>query len=157
MSDHPLSAVVWDYDGTLVDTRRRNMSVNRSIVQEISGEPWTSFPPLASLESYGAAQERAANWQDFYRSCFGFTDEQILLAGQRWTPHQEADPTPTPLFEGIRRAIVEVAHLPQGHRDVAEHRAAPAASRLHLGAQGRGLLRAGEEGQRDGRLATQRP
>ena len=32
----PVTAILWDFDGTLVDTRAKNMRVNRRIIEEVT-------------------------------------------------------------------------------------------------------------------------
>lgn len=33
-------AILWDFDGTLVDTRRKNFDVARAIIESITKRPW---------------------------------------------------------------------------------------------------------------------
>ena len=46
-------AVVWDFDGTLVDSSERNFRVARRIIRDALGKDETDFPFLASRRSYG--------------------------------------------------------------------------------------------------------
>ena len=110
----PLRAILWDFDGTLVDTRARNMSVNRRIVREITGRSWQDFPVLRSQSVYDAAQRAAVNWREFYRTNCGFSDDQIDGAGDRWAPYQAEDPTPVPLVEGVAKTLDGFDGLPEG-------------------------------------------
>ncbi|MGD8441206.1 MAG: HAD family hydrolase [Holophagae bacterium] len=113
LPDHPLKAVLWDFDGTMADTRRRNLSVNRRIVEEIAGTPWREIAGLSSVEAYDAAWSRVRNWQELYTTSFGLTDEQCRRAVQRWAPYQLADRTEVPLFDGVEAALDRLGHLPQ--------------------------------------------
>jgi HAD superfamily hydrolase (TIGR01549 family) len=110
----PLCAVLWDFDGTLVDTRARNLQVNRRIIGEITGRPWEQFAVLRSQEVYDAAQRAATNWREFYRDNIGLDDARIDRAGERWSAYQLADPTPVPLIEGVAEALDRLDGLPQG-------------------------------------------
>lgn len=110
----PLCAVLWDFDGTLVDTRARNLQVNRRIIGEITGRPWEQFAVLRSQEVYDAAQRAATNWREFYRDNIGLDDARIDRAGERWAPYQLEDPTPVPLAEGIAEALGRLDGLAQG-------------------------------------------
>jgi phosphoglycolate phosphatase-like HAD superfamily hydrolase len=109
----PLRAVLWDFDGTLVDTRARNMSVNRRIIAEITGRDWSEFEVMRSQEAYDRAQRGAANWREFYRTHCRLSDDDIDRAGSRWGAYQLCDPTPVPLFGGIAEALAGVDGMPQ--------------------------------------------
>jgi HAD superfamily hydrolase (TIGR01549 family) len=113
LPNHPLKAIVWDFDGTLADTRRRNLSVNRRIVQEMTGRPWQDVAGLASVEAYEAAWMRVGNWQELYTSAFGLEPEQCEEAAQRWAPYQLDARVEVPLFDGIDELLVELKAFPQ--------------------------------------------
>jgi len=110
----PACAIIWDYDGTLVDSRHRNLSVNRSIVEHLTGRPWSGFPALASVEAYDGAVARCAGWRDFYETEFRFDAPTVEAAGRLWTEYQLADETPVPLFAGVVEVLEELADLPHG-------------------------------------------
>jgi HAD superfamily hydrolase (TIGR01549 family) len=112
-STHPLKAVLWDFDGTMVDTLKRNLSVNRRIVQEMLERPWRSIPELLSIEAYRKAWRRVTNWQSLYTEVFGLSDSQVEVAAAKWAPYQLEEQTPTPLFEGLPDVIAGFDGLPQ--------------------------------------------
>jgi len=107
-------AIIWDYDGTLVDSRHRHLGVNRRILERLSGRTWTEFPALASIEAYDAAVARCTNWRDFYEHEFGLREGDLAAAGRLWTEGQRTDPTPVLPFEGVPEAVEALGHLPQG-------------------------------------------
>ena len=111
--EHRLRAVVWDFDGTLVDTRRKNMAVNRRIVCEATGRPPSDFPALRSFAAYEEALRRARNWRELYNSAFGLNGERMLAAASRWTSVQLEDRTPAPVYGGIAEALQQLSGLPQ--------------------------------------------
>ena len=108
-----IQAVIWDYDGTLVDTRRKNLQVTRALLPAVSGRPIDSFPDLASLESYQAAAREAENWRELFGRILGLNDEEVDEAGRLWTSYQLRDQTPAPFFPGISEAIAGLDGLPQ--------------------------------------------
>jgi phosphoglycolate phosphatase-like HAD superfamily hydrolase len=110
----PVRAIVWDYDGTLVDSRIKNRHVNRALVADITGRPADDFPALRSQEEYEAADSRAANWRELYLLELGLTEEQADEAGRLWASYQLQDETVTPFLEGIPEALASLGHLPQG-------------------------------------------
>lgn len=110
----PLTAVIWDYDGTLVDTREKNYRVARRIVSRMSGSPPDRFPILRSLRAYERALRRTANWRELYRQDFGFSEEETDRAGALWSDYQREDDTPAELFDGIPAVLAALDGLPQG-------------------------------------------
>jgi HAD superfamily hydrolase (TIGR01549 family) len=107
-------AVIWDFDGTLVDSREKNLSVTREIIATITSRSADSFEALASVASYKAATTRARNWRDLYASEFGFAEADIDQAGALWTEYQHRDATATPIIDGIHDTLRALNHLPHG-------------------------------------------
>lgn len=108
------NAIIWDFDGTLVDSRQKNLSVNRALIAHVTGKPADSFPLLRSQEQFEAADARSKNWRDFYLYDFGLSEEETAEAGRLWTEFQLQDKTPMPLFPGIDEAVTALGDLPQG-------------------------------------------
>ncbi len=113
LTNHPLKAVFWDFDGTLADTRLRNLSVNRRIVEDVTDRPWQDVAALTSVEAYVAAWNRVSNWQELYTSSFGLSKQECTIAAQRWAVFQLDDPTPVPLLKGIGDTLEKLRRLPQ--------------------------------------------
>ena len=110
----PACAVIWDYDGTLVDSRHRNLSVNRSIIEGLTGRSWKDFEALHSVEDYDAAVARCTNWRDFYQREFGLREDMLETAGRMWTRSHLTDETPVVPFSGVLETLQALAHLPHG-------------------------------------------
>ena len=106
------TAVIWDFDGTLVDSHPKNLRVNREIVQRITGREHSTFAALNSTEAYEQAVARSGNWRDFYAREFGFTEDDMHRAGELWPELQLADPTPQLPFDGIPEALNRMAAVP---------------------------------------------
>jgi len=107
-------AIIWDYDGTLVDSRQKNLNVSRKIVSKIlKGDP-TEIPALSSLTNYHQAHIKATNWREFYKESFGFDENQTDDAGRMWTAYQLEDQTTIPLIEGTEETIISLRGFPQG-------------------------------------------
>ncbi len=109
-----INTIIWDYDGTLVDTRHKNLNVTRRIVEVISGNDWKKYPALATVETYTYANKTSTNWRDFYTKEFGFTNDQTDNAGKAWTEYQLRDSTPTPVLAGVHEALRALGALRHG-------------------------------------------
>jgi phosphoglycolate phosphatase-like HAD superfamily hydrolase len=104
----PILAIIWDFDGTLVDTRQKNLNVNRQIVESITNRPWEEFPELRDVAAYDEAWQGFTNWRDFYGRGIGLTESDINRAAGMWTGLQLADTTEAPFFDGITTALTRL-------------------------------------------------
>lgn len=109
----PLTAVIWDFDGTLVDTTAKNLAVTRALLHEVIGPDAADVPALRDLHSYRAALRQHRGWRDFYRNDLRLTDDQALQAGSRWLEFQLRDDTRPPPIDGVPTVLEALAHLPQ--------------------------------------------
>ena len=112
-SNSNIRAIIWDYDGTLVDTRHKNLNVTQKIIEDICSENAEQFTALCSLENYHAANRYHPNWREMYRCEFNLSEDQIDAAGSMWTEYQLNDDTAVPFFDGIEdviRTLSEFAH-----------------------------------------------
>lgn len=114
MANTNINAIIWDYDGTLVDTRHKNLNVTRNIVESLINTDADTFTALQSLENYHQANRRRSNWRELYRSEFNFSESQIDAAGEMWTAYQLKDDTKVTFFEGIEEVVGELADFPHG-------------------------------------------
>ncbi len=108
------NVIIWDFDGTLVDTSNKNYRVTQRIVAEISGKPVMSFPSLNSMANYKAANARSQNWRQLYKNEFCFNDQEIDRAGRLWTEYQLADDTKPVIVDGIAAALKNLSGISQG-------------------------------------------
>ena len=114
MNSSSIKAIIWDYDGTLVDTRQKNLNVTRNIVKTLFNTEPSVYPALETLDNYDSANRKISNWREFYRQELNLSEEQIDAAGRMWTPYQLRDNTDTAIFEGIDAVIEELTGFPQG-------------------------------------------
>lgn len=106
-------AVIWDFDGTIADSRQRNYNVTLKIVETILGKKPNSFPVLSSLDSYFTAHTQTFNWREFYHDNFNLEEEQVDRAGALWTEYQLKDQTPIPLIDGVKEVMEHLSIYPQ--------------------------------------------
>ncbi len=126
-----LRAVIWDFDGTLVDSRHRNLAVTRTILEHITGRPADAIVPLRSLELYDAATRRSPNWRELYVRELGLSLGDTERAGQMWVQAQFDDPTPAVFFAGIHDVLADLDQIP--HAVVSQNSAPTIAKALDSG------------------------
>jgi HAD superfamily hydrolase (TIGR01549 family) len=113
-SNTNIRAIIWDYDGTLVDSRHKNLNVTRNIIEKIIDTDVAEFSALQSLENYYLANKKTSNWRELYRHEFNFSEEQIDEAGRLWTAYQLNDDTEATFYEGIEAVIRDLSEFHHG-------------------------------------------
>jgi len=108
------TAFVWDFDGTLVDTRERNFNVVRRLLAESFEGALDGIPALASPEIYDETNRRYSNWREVYAQEFGLDEDEVDRLGRRWSEYQHKDDTPSELFDGIGEVLLALSGAGQG-------------------------------------------
>lgn len=110
-----VDAILWDYDGTLVNSVPKNMNITKQILSviapQLAGEKLPNC--LKNEEVYHIANHQSKNWQDLYINYYGLTEAETLKAGNLWTEYQLKNSTPVELFPEIEQTINQL-YLPQG-------------------------------------------
>lgn len=108
-------AILWDYDGTLVNSVPKNIEITKQILARVAPRLAEENLPsyLKSEATYHVANHQAKNWQDLYVNFYGLTEKEMLEAGTLWTEYQLKNTTPVKLFPGIKQTIMQI-NLPQG-------------------------------------------
>ncbi len=110
-----LDAILWDYDGTLVNSVPKNIDITKQILLEVAprltGENLPDY--LKSEASYHIANHQSKNWQDLYINYYGMSKAEMLEAGTLWTEYQLKNTTPVTLFSEIKSTIDQI-QVPQG-------------------------------------------
>lgn len=110
-----IDAILWDYDGTLVNSVPKNIEITKQILNEVAprltGENLPQY--LKDEDSYHIANHESKNWQDLYVNYYGMTESEMLKAGALWAKYQLKNTTPVHLFSEIEKTIHQI-HLPQG-------------------------------------------
>ena len=111
-----LEAILWDYDGTLVNSVPKNIDITKSILAivapHLTGENFPKY--LKSESAYHEASHAAKNWQELYRYYYGMSESEVAEAGALWAEHQESNQTEVSLFEGIDNVIARYSDFPHG-------------------------------------------
>jgi len=105
-------AIIWDYDGTLVDTRAKNFNVTKRIIHRVLGVQPGEYTALRSIEDYIRATRKARNWRELYRDGFNMKEDDIDQAGSLWTEYQLSDDSDSTLFEGLDEVIRSLSRYP---------------------------------------------
>lgn len=108
------TAFIWDFDGTLADTRVRNYQIVRRLLADVSGGRLERFPALATVETYERVQRRYVNWRDLYRREFGFSDDETDRLGALWSDYQVTESTPARVFDGLVEVFTVLAQAAHG-------------------------------------------
>ena len=110
----PVTAVIWDYDGTLVDTRAKNWRITRDIVRHFTGTDPDTIESLSSLDGYTVALHHYYDWRHLYMTEFGMSEETLSEAGRLWTEYQLSDDTVSPIYAGVESVLGKLRDLPHG-------------------------------------------
>lgn len=110
-----IDAILWDYDGTLVNSVPKNMDITKQILSVVAPRlTGINLPEsLKSAQDYHIANHQAKNWQDLYVNFYGMTENEMRIAGTLWTEYQLKNNTPVKLFEEIKETVNQI-NLPQG-------------------------------------------
>ena len=113
MNKNYISAIIWDFDSTLADTKLKNMNVTKQIIKKVTGKEPNQFSIFESLEKYFYYNTRT-NWRIFYANVFSMTEFEIDEAGRLWTEYQQRDITEIKLYSGIVDIVKEFGEIPHG-------------------------------------------
>lgn len=105
-------AIIWDYDGTLFDTREKNFNVTKKIISKIKGTS-DQYSSLSSVVDYYSSHLKAVNWRDFYRNAFSLSEDEIDEAGKLWTEYQLNDNIYIAPIDGVSE-VIKSLNFPQG-------------------------------------------
>jgi len=109
-----IKVIIWDYDGTLVDTHIKNLNVTRKIIRQITGKNPEHIAALADLNNYRVVTNEAKNWRILYKNEFNLSEMEIEQAGRLWSEFQLKDKTEVPFYAGIVDVIETLAEYPHG-------------------------------------------
>ncbi len=110
-----ISAILWDYDGTLADSSKKNIEVTLEILRRFIPDVDENVPEaLSSRASYQDAYGRISDWKELYRVCYGLSNEQVYEAGKLWTPTQLKNETFSDIFDGMEIVLKEFEHIKMG-------------------------------------------
>ncbi|WP_429100401.1 HAD family hydrolase [Aeromonas veronii] len=111
-----LDAILWDYDGTLVNSVPKNIDITKQILAEVAPHLTGEHLPryLRSEAEYHHANHAAKNWQALYMDYYGLSRDEMVLAGSLWAKHQEMNRTEVLFFAGLEAVIDHFSAIPHG-------------------------------------------
>lgn len=110
-----LTAILWDYDGTLIDSAEKNRMVTMEVLRRVDPSLLTPLPTaLRSVEAYREISRQFRNWTELYEQNYHMTPEQTALAAPLWSPCQREDQTPSPLYDGLSDLLEKFRDVPMG-------------------------------------------
>jgi len=110
-----IAGILWDYDGTIVDSARKNMSVTIDVLRYFDEKIDEHLPEaLQSYEKYQEANYRYKNWKDMYAACCGFAPDEIEAAGKLWSPCQKKNTVIPDMFEGLPEVFKRLSGVKMG-------------------------------------------
>jgi HAD superfamily hydrolase (TIGR01549 family) len=112
MEQENLLAAIWDFDGTIADTRERNLDVTRAILRQLGKEP-DRYDILKDKDLYTRGILAHTDWRDFYTFELGITQEETEKMGKLWGECQLRSEVEQELYPGIDD-VIRQADLPQG-------------------------------------------
>ncbi len=109
-----IDAILWDYDGTLVNSASKNIAVTKEVLRAVAPRFTEQNLPacLQSEAGYHIANHRARNWRELYRDFYGLTAEETDVAGALWSKYQARNETPVHLYRGIAETVARLASVP---------------------------------------------
>lgn len=111
----PVGAILWDYDGTLADSSKKNIEATIEILRRFIPDVDENVPEaLASRTSYQDAYGKMSDWKELYRICYGLDDEQVKAAGAMWSEAQLSNKTFSDIFSGVPEMLAALAPIPMG-------------------------------------------
>jgi len=110
-----IHAILWDYDGTLVDSARKNMAVTVEVLRHFDKNIESHLPEaLQSYENYSKANHFYKNWRDLYMYCFHISEKDLDEAGRLWTPEQIKNPVIPDMFQGMNQLLHTLKPIKMG-------------------------------------------
>jgi HAD superfamily hydrolase (TIGR01549 family) len=113
--ENQVAAILWDYDGTLVDSARKNMKVTIEVLRHFDPDIEDHIPPaLQSYDAYQEANHRYRNWRELYTHCYGIPFDKLDEAGRLWAPEQERNKSIPDMFPGLADLLATLKGIPMG-------------------------------------------
>ncbi|MEG0614059.1 MAG: HAD-IA family hydrolase [Clostridium sp.] len=110
-----ICGIIWDYDGTIINSAKKNIEVTIEVLKHFDKEIEKHLPDaLQSYENYQKANYMYKNWRELYLKCYGLKEEQLDEAGSLWTPEQLKNKTILSMFNGMAELFQKLKPIKMG-------------------------------------------
>lgn len=110
-----INGILFDYDGTLVDSARKNMQVCIEVLKHFDPQIEEHLPSaLTSYDKYQKANHETQNWKELYVKAYGVDPVHLEEAAGLWGPEQEKNALMPEMFEGMTELIRDLKPIPLG-------------------------------------------
>ena len=97
-----IEAILWDYDGTLVDSSKKSIEVSLEVLSNFIPDIYENIPEaLSTRENFQNTYGRISDWVELYHVVYGLNDEQTRKAVEIWGEVQLRNKTESELYAGI--------------------------------------------------------
>lgn len=101
-----LLGILWDYDGTIIDTARKNMKVTIEVLKHYDKDIESHLPlALQSYENYQIANHKYKNWQELYMNEFNVKESDLSEIVTFWALEQAKIDYIPDMFDGLKDII----------------------------------------------------
>jgi HAD superfamily hydrolase (TIGR01549 family) len=108
------TVIIWDFDGTLADSNRKNFEITRQIMERELGLDIGGIAALQDFPVYLDAMRKFDNWRSLYAQGFGVPEDEIDRAGDLWAHYQMNTDVAAPLFPGMPAVLKKLSKHPMG-------------------------------------------
>ena len=110
-----LSAILWDFDGTLADSTQKTIEVSLDVLSHFRPDIYENVPKeLSSKRAFREASRRMPDWRELYRTCYGCSEEELIAGAAMWGEAQLKNQTEPELYEGIPEVLRKFAGTKMG-------------------------------------------
>jgi HAD superfamily hydrolase (TIGR01549 family) len=107
-------AIIWDFDGTIVDSNRKNYTITKDLLRNELKIDVDQISALSNYSAYLRALELHTNWRSLYSLGFGIDKEVLDRAGDQWAHYQLNTNVDAPVFSGLKAVLELYSDVPQG-------------------------------------------
>lgn len=107
--------ILWDYDGTIIDTASKNILVNIEVLKHFDKDIEKHLPKaLQSYNAYQIANHKYKNWKELYMNEFGIKEQDLSTALSLWAPSQTKVNTIPNMFSGMDKLFKDLSIYKMG-------------------------------------------